>query len=108
MPKIEIHYDNPRPILFNAANMNWHPNMEMNHMFLRAQTIYFSEKLQVRGLLFLNEVLTDLGFSPTKTGQVLGWQRFDPDASPFSMEIRHTERGIELAFHGLQPIIHLI
>ena len=47
--------------------------MDYNDMFLRGQEAFANERLKADGYLFLNDVLKDLGFEPTKVGQVVGW-----------------------------------
>lgn len=64
--------------LFDAGNPYWEKDSEYNLMFLRAKQNYFNDKLKVDRRVFLNDVYKELGFPPTKAGQVVGWV-YDPE-----------------------------
>lgn len=64
--------------IFDQLNPNWQDNADFNKMFLRQVENYMNDKLRVNGRVFLNEVYKELGFEPTKAGQVVGW-KLDPD-----------------------------
>jgi len=63
--------DNAR--VFDEHNINWHPSLEFNTTFLRAQAQYFDHVLMARGHVFLNDVYDALGFKRTPAGQLVGW-----------------------------------
>jgi len=46
---------------------------EANIMVLRQRENYLNDKLRMRGHLFLNEALEELGFDHTEAGATLGW-----------------------------------
>ena len=64
-------------VVFDESNPNWEKDAEYNKSFLIAQQNYWNDVLVVKKRVFLNEVLKELGFEPTKAGQVVGW-RYDP------------------------------
>ena len=59
--------------IFDPSNPNWQPDAQYNLMFLNAQQRYANDKLQVEGVLFLNDVYEMLGIPKTKAGQIVGW-----------------------------------
>lgn len=64
--------------IFDQLNDNWQDNADYNKMFLRQVENYMNDKLRVNKRVFLNEVYKELGFEPTKAGQVVGW-KLDPN-----------------------------
>lgn len=58
---------------FDENNKYWSKSPFANLTFLKQVMNEENDKLRSRGYLFLNEVYDDLGFMPTKMGQVLGW-----------------------------------
>lgn len=65
--------------IFDQLNPNFQDNADFNKMFLRQVENYMNDKLRVNKRVFLNEVYKELGFEPTKAGQVVGW-KYDPDS----------------------------
>lgn len=59
--------------IFDEGNPNWEPDPEYNWGFLKIRQEQFNQRLQSRGHLFLNYVLEELGFEPTKAGAITGW-----------------------------------
>lgn len=55
------------PYVFNQRDP------EVNKMTLEQAQVYFTEKLRVKGSVFLNEVYDVLGLSRTPEGQLVGW-----------------------------------
>ena len=51
----------------------WTKNPELNLMFLKRQEDYLTDKLRLRGHLFLNEVYDALGMQRTVAGNNAGW-----------------------------------
>ncbi len=76
MTKNPYDYSNYAKI-FDESNPNYEKCSEYNLMFLNNVQKWANERLQKRGMLFLNEVYDKLGFEPTKAGQVVGWV-YDP------------------------------
>lgn len=62
-------------VIFDECNPNWEKDAEYNKSFLIAKQNWWNDKLTVNKRVFLNEVLIDLGFEPTKAGQVVGWKK---------------------------------
>lgn len=48
-------------------------SIEANIMTLRQRENYLNDRLRMRGHLYLNEVLEELGFDHTEEGSVVGW-----------------------------------
>lgn len=58
---------------FSETNANWVKDPESNQMFLHLQEQYFNHRLNAQGHVFLNEILTQLGFPSCREGQRGGW-----------------------------------
>lgn len=71
----------PYAKIFDATNWNFNKDPELNKTFLIATQKFANERLTAQGHLFLNDVYEDLGFEPTKAGQVVGWI-YDPNFKP--------------------------
>lgn len=56
----------------------WTKDPELNLCFLKAQERYANQRLQAKGILYLNEVYELLGIPRTRAGQVVGWI-YDPE-----------------------------
>lgn len=54
-------------------NPEWDENIDWTISQLRARENYFNNMLRAKKIIFLNEVLEDIGLAPTKAGQFLGW-----------------------------------
>lgn len=59
--------------VFDEFNPNYQRDAQYNLMFLNSQQRFANDKLQVEGVLFLNDVYDLLGFPRTQAGQVVGW-----------------------------------
>lgn len=60
-------------VIFDETNPNWDSNNGFNRSFLFAQQEHFTNILNSRGHIFLNEVYRGLGFPHTAEGALLGW-----------------------------------
>lgn len=69
---IQLEEDNYSRI-FDENNRLWMKDNVMNRFTLNNQRKYIYDLLVTRGYLFLNEAYDMLGFSRTKTGQLVGW-----------------------------------
>lgn len=58
---------------FDENNRLWMKDNVMNRFTLNNRRKHMYDLLVTRGYLFLNEVYDMLGFSRTKTGQLVGW-----------------------------------
>ena len=58
---------------FDENNRLWMKDNVMNRFTLNNQRKYIYDLFVTRGYLFLNEAYDMLGFSRTKTGQLVGW-----------------------------------
>lgn len=52
----------------------WQPDFGVNKMFILTQQKYAQQRLNLNGILYLNEVYEALGFPKTDIGQVAGWK----------------------------------
>ena len=64
--------------MFDFRNPYWEHHPDYCLMFLSAKQNYFNDKLRADGFVFLNDVLKELGFEPSKAGQLVGWI-YNPD-----------------------------
>lgn len=64
-------------IVFDQNNPNWIRDETGNRLFIKCVMDHMRNMLQVRGHLFLNEILRQLGEPPTRFGQTNGWRRGD-------------------------------
>ena len=71
--------------IFDEFNDNWKKDPEYNLMFLKGVQAHCNDRLRAEGMLFLNDVYKELGFEPTKAGQVVGWvyDEHDPDCDNY-------------------------
>jgi hypothetical protein len=58
---------------FDESCNGWVKDPEANLTFLKLQQNYANERLQRKGILFLNEVYEMLGIPRTKAGNIVGW-----------------------------------
>lgn len=63
---------------FDASNYNFNKDPELNKLFLTTVQKFCNDKLVAYGYLFLNDVYEELGFEPTRAGQIVGWI-YDPN-----------------------------
>jgi len=59
---------------FDRSNKNWENTQEYNEFFLKEVQDHMTDRLRLRGHLFLNEVYYELGMEHTTPGAVVGWR----------------------------------
>ena len=59
--------------IFDESSRYWSSTPDYNQMFLIGRERYANDLLNVRGYLFLNDVLDMLDIPRTKEGQIVGW-----------------------------------
>lgn len=64
--------------VFDELNPNYRKDPGYNMYFITKVEKFLNQKLVAEGHIFLNEVYKELGFEPTRAGQVMGWV-YDPD-----------------------------
>ena len=64
--------------VFDSKALEWVKEREYNLAYLTVQERSFNDLLEIRGYVFLNEVLKALGLTMIAEGQTYGW-RYDPD-----------------------------
>lgn len=57
-----------------TSSKNWSTDPAINVLFLTNVKSYMNDKLRMRGHVFLNEVLDELGMPRTREGQIVGWR----------------------------------
>lgn len=75
--KKEGHIDHPTIKYFDNRSREWHHDVDSNKFFLECQQRVFTERLQRRGYIFLNEVLEALDIEKDAFGNQFGWV-YDP------------------------------
>lgn len=60
-------------VAFDEASSNFMQDPEYNRLFLVGVQNHMNQLLQIRGYVFVNEVLDYLGLPRTRDGQLLGW-----------------------------------
>lgn len=78
--------------------------VDKNMFFLHCQEKYFNDILNIKGHVFLNEVLEALDLPVTKAGQIVGWTR---DGGDGYINFRITEVDRETYDGGTEPAILL-
>lgn len=63
----------PYSQIFDEYNKYFKKDAEYNRFFLESRQRMLTQRLCANGFLFLNDVYKELGFEPTKAGQVVGW-----------------------------------
>lgn len=56
-----------------AFDVEVDPHNDLNFTFLKQAQLTFNDKLQSEGHVYLNEVLSYLGYNPVPEGQLVGW-----------------------------------
>lgn len=71
--------------MFDECNPNWQKDAIFNREWLELKQNQMNNVLQAKGHLFLNDVLDELGFESTKSGQVVGWvyDKHNPDKQDY-------------------------
>jgi hypothetical protein len=68
---------------FDEVNVHWSRDPEINYFFLKGVQSHMNDLLNIRGHLFLNEVLDALHMDRSKEASVMGWVRDNPDGDSF-------------------------
>ena len=58
---------------FDSSSAEWQKSSQYNLTFLQQQQNYFTNLLNIRGHVFLNEVYDALGIPRSQAGTVVGW-----------------------------------
>jgi Family of unknown function (DUF6353) len=64
----------PYAVVFDQTNKNWRNRNDYNLLFLKHVEMWADDRLNSRGILFLNEVYDELGMEWTTAGQNVGWK----------------------------------
>lgn len=68
---------------FDESNVHWSRDAQSNYMFLKGAQSHLNNLLQMRGHVFLNEVLDALRMPRTQQGQVTGWLYGNPKGDSY-------------------------
>lgn len=60
-------------VLFDESNMNWRKDASKNYMFLHEVQMRANRRLDIDGILFLNDLRKMMDMEPVKIGQLAGW-----------------------------------
>lgn len=63
----------PYSRLWDESALEWSPNRELQYLTLRSLENHFNRELDVRGVVFLNDVYTALGLPMSKDAALVGW-----------------------------------
>ena len=58
---------------FDYTNKNWYKERQMNEYFVTMVQNHMNDKLNLQGVVFLNDAYLSLGFERTELGQIAGW-----------------------------------
>ena len=109
-PKGTQEFFSPYARFFDSSNINWVNDPERNKLFLVQMMHWCNDKLKLKGILTLNDIYEELGFQPTKSGQVVGWEYKNHigEIEPISFGIYDDVFIPNRDFvNGLQPIVLL-
>lgn len=70
---LTVHVPTKVYVSFDGESSNWSVDPEVNRLFLRSVENHMNQLLKVRGYVFVNEALDNLGMPRTRDGQLLGW-----------------------------------
>lgn len=89
-------------VTYDSTSGNWAQDPLINRHFLRGVETYLQNAHQVRGHLFLNEVLDELGLNRSRIGATSGWYN-----TPMVMSFENPDEygSIEITF-VLESDIH--
>lgn len=63
----------PYSRLWDDSALEWSPNRELQYLTLRSLENHFNRELDVRGVVFLNDVYKALGLPMSKDAALVGW-----------------------------------
>lgn len=94
---------------FDDNSANWSVDDEMNEMYLNLQERVFNHRLNSRGYVFLNEILTELDIQTTRVGHTHGWTMFGGGAEVIEFKPVFLKNGdVTLQFETDGDIIDLV
>lgn len=91
--------------VFNNEYIGWNESAEYTYYYLRSCEAMYNNRLASKGYLFLNELLSDMGYKETKMGTITGWifdknnynkisfgidysKKFNPETEPIILTIK--------------------
>lgn len=109
--------DTPYSLYYDQKFPSWEKSPGYNQTFLQSQQSYANHQLQLKGHIFLNEVLDLLKAPRTEAGQTVGWLNKSEDGRDALVDfgfnkspdfLNGYERDVWLDFNVDGPIAHLI
>jgi hypothetical protein len=94
-----MSYSTPKK--FDSNNSNWHPDDNVNRLFLNSILKHANNCLYVRGHFFLNEMYDLLGMERTSEGAVTGWLlgNANTEDAVLIKQIRNEDGSYDLSFN---------
>ena len=99
-----IFVDVPESYSFDQTNDNFTGNNEHDMYFIVVYQNVFNDKLKAQGYVFLNDVLSSLGFKKNQAGQLMGWTEGDKVV----IETLHEDNAIILKFPTARYIFDVL
>lgn len=100
--------EDPGTVRFDRYSTQWADDHYQNVSTVYAEQQWANDLLRTQGYLFLNDVLTRLGLTPTKAGQILGW-KWQADGDVFVdfnivdcstyEDVRYDDNAFDLTFN---------
>lgn len=78
-------------VVFDELAPSWRKELDYNTLFLNGVFRYLEHLLQVRGHLFMNEVLDALDLPRTREGAIVGWVA---PATEITREVTERKGGV--------------
>jgi len=89
-------------VTFDEMSTSFMQDPEYNRLFLLSVQNHMNELLKIRGYVFVNEALDNLGLPRTRDGQLLGWSGGYVDFGLFDMPFGAGEPvGLSLNIDGV-------
>ena len=88
---------------FSESNPNYTSSQIVNQNFLTSTENYMNDRLQRKGVVFLNEVYDALGMPRTKLGAVMGWSTIDGRDDFIDLEWDRRIEPDDVVWYELHP-----
>lgn len=92
---------------FDSTNPNWDPNPEFSLYFLKAKEKSANLLLDMRGHVFLNEVLESLDMPHSQIGAIVGWVKGNGDDYIDFGLMDYTKEGVRRFVNGDEIVVPL-
>lgn len=96
--RVDMEYSTVLRFSYDKSNPNWTPDPVTNYLFLKGVRQHLNNKLQIRGSLFVNDVLDSLAMPRMNVGTIVGWVKED-GSKPVDLTL--------IDFDGTQNVDHI-